>query len=154
MIAFSTSTTIASVGLLVNRDMYGAGGDAMLLALAILSLVASLVVSSVSYGTRARAMESNYKRIQQISLAAENLADHHGPDGYVEYRTLQRDYEVAVDSSENHTEADYRAAQGQLAPSPTANRRRDSIAATIPFLTLLLPAALLIPFTQWFVNGL
>lgn len=155
LIAFSTSTTIASIGLLVSRQMYGTGGDALLLALAVLSLVVSLVVSSVSYGTRARAMESNYKRVQQISLAAEDLRALPSANRENDYRTLLRDYEVAIDSSENHTEADYQAAMRQINPSASTKKRPIDLARDFgPYLTLFVPALLLVPFGFWFVGGL
>ncbi|WP_345409200.1 SLATT domain-containing protein [Nonomuraea salmonea] len=80
LVALSTSTVIASVGMLVEKNMYGKGGDALMVALAVFSLSISLVVSSVGYGTRAKAMEENYKRIQQISVLAENLKEYTGPD--------------------------------------------------------------------------
>jgi hypothetical protein len=154
LIAFSTSTTIASVGILVDREMYGRGGDAMLLALAILSLVASLVVSSVQYGTRAKAMEANYKQIQQISVSAENLLDRPGADREERYTDLLSIYEAAVTSSENHTARDYRIMQTGLPGSSVKPRLRDTIVTLVPYSTLCVPIALLAPFTAWFISGL
>lgn len=46
--------------------MYGTGGETLLVALSVLSLVISLVVANANYGARARSMESSYKKIQQI----------------------------------------------------------------------------------------
>lgn len=153
LIAFSTSTTIASVGILVDREMYGRGGDAMLLTLAILSLVASLVVSNVHYGIRAKAMEANYKQIQQISVAAENLLDVQNSDRESRYRDLLSSYEAAVTSSENHTAHDHRVMQAQLPGSSIAPRKRDAAGVVAPYFTLLLPLALITPFAIWFLNG-
>src|SRR5690242_5888951 len=70
LISFSTATLIAAVGMLGKQDMYGKEGDSLMIALSLLSLVASLVVASMNYGGRSRSLESNYKRIQQIALKA------------------------------------------------------------------------------------
>jgi hypothetical protein len=163
LVALSTSTTIASVGILAARDMYGAGGDALMVALAVLSLVVSLVVSGVGFGTRARAMEENYKRIQQISVAAENLKGYTGQDRREKYEKLQWEYEVAVASSENHTQRDYRKMVAKS--SVAANRGKwqkfcDCVASfgyvlnsAFPYISLVAPIALLVPFGIWFGNG-
>ncbi|WP_169523901.1 SLATT domain-containing protein [Amycolatopsis balhimycina] len=150
MIALSTSTTIASVGLLVNRPMYGTGGDTLMAALAILSLVSSLVVSSVNYGGRARAMEASYKRIQQISLAAEDVANDPSQATRQRLNELQREYAIAIDASENHSDADYHRSQ-------KVNWRklwRDSLVSYFPYATLAVPIGLMVPFAKWFIDGL
>jgi hypothetical protein len=163
LVALSTSTVIASVGMLVDKEMYGKGGDALMVALAVFSLSISLVVSGVGYGTRAKAMEENYKRIQQISVSAENLKEYSGPDRREKYQKLQDEYNVAMSSSENHTEHDYRRTQ----PIPTYSgfgfwRRVHRFfgwlgyfaAMAFPYVSLVVPVALLVPFGIWFVNGL
>ena len=144
LIAFSTSTTIASVGMLVDRQMYGRAGEVLMVALAILSLVASLVVSSISYGSRARAMESNYKGVQQISLAAETLKHCRGEGVWAQYHDLQKEYSNAVNFSENHTSGDHR--RMILAANHSRIPFRYNATMVAPFLTLLLPVALLAPF--------
>jgi hypothetical protein len=163
LVALSTSTVIAAVGMLVEKEMYGNGGDALMVALAAFSLSISLVVSSVGYGTRAKAMEENYKRIQQISVSVENLKEYTGPDRREKYQKLQNEYDVAMTSSENHTEHDYRRTQ----PMPPYSgfgfwRRargffgwlRNFAAMAFPYVSLVVPVALLIPFGVWFVEGL
>ncbi|MBX7269319.1 SLATT domain-containing protein [Micromonospora sp. Llam7] len=163
LVALSTSTAIASVGLLTKQDMYGAGGDALMVALSILSLVASLVVSGAGYGTRARAMEENYKRIQQISVAAENLKEYAGPNRQEKCEKLLWEYEVAVASSENHTSRDfYRVRWGnQGKGSSKSQLLRDlavsvaySSVAALPYASLAVPILILIPFANWFFNGI
>ncbi|WP_435588218.1 SLATT domain-containing protein [Micromonospora aurantiaca (nom. illeg.)] len=163
LVAFSTSTTIASVGILTKRDMYGLGGDALMVALSILSLVASLVVSGAGYGTRARAMEENYKRIQQISIAAENLKEHTGPDRQTRCNNLQSEYEVAVAWSENHTDRDFHKMQTAISGHPQGwfNKWRSltksaaySAAASLPYASLAVPALIVTPFVAWFFDGI
>ncbi|MFF4198994.1 SLATT domain-containing protein [Nonomuraea sp. NPDC001831] len=163
LVALSTSTVIASVGMLVEKEMYGKGGDALMVALAVFSLSISLVVSSVGYGTRAKAMEENYKRIQQISVSTENLKEYTGPDRREKYQKLRDEYDVAMASSENHTEHDYRRTQSIPPRSGFGFWRRARgffgwlrycTAMAFPYVSLVVPVALLVPFGVWFVNGL
>lgn len=142
--------------------MYGKGGDALMVALAVFSLAVSLVVSGVGYGTRAKAMEENYKRIQQISLAAENLKEHAGPDRLERYQKLQGEYDAAMASSENHNQQDFRKTQPPPVYSGVAlwDRTRNFftwlgsfVLMAFPYLTLAVPVALLVPFGVWFAEG-
>ncbi|MCP3803501.1 SLATT domain-containing protein [Allokutzneria sp. A3M-2-11 16] len=147
LISLSTSTTIASTGQLVEPKMYGAGGNALMVVLAVLSLVVSLVVSSVNYGARARAMEASYKRIQQISLMAERLPRVVGADELTQrYVELQKEYEIAVEASENHVSADHDRARGVLSMATAKHFTLD----VLPYLTLLIPVLLMVPFVNWF----
>ncbi|MES9539213.1 SLATT domain-containing protein [Actinomadura sp. NPDC000600] len=157
LVALSTSTVIASVGMLAQREMYGKGGDALMVALAVFSLSISLVVSSIEYGTRAKAMEENYKRIQQISVSAENLKEYAGSDRREKYQKLQDEYNIAMTSSENHTVHDYR--KTQRVPAHFWGRVRWFFgwlgyfgSMAFPYVTLVIPVALLAPFGVWFIN--
>lgn len=145
LVSLATSTTIASIGLLVDPAMYGKGGGTLLVALSVLSLVSSLVVSNISYGTRARAMEASYKRIQQISLAAENIFALEQLPSAHRFAELQKEYEVALESSENHTDADYQRSKG----ASSWKTILDTIVTITPYVTLFIPIALLVPFVQW-----
>ncbi|MFE0313916.1 SLATT domain-containing protein [Amycolatopsis sp. NPDC058986] len=151
LVSLATSTTIASVGLLVERNMYGTRGDSLMVALAILSLVASLVVSSVNYGSRARAMEANYKRIQQLSLAAEGFFVSDKPATRQRFLELEKEYGIALESSENHSEADYARSGGRVSKRVTW---RDTLITVAPYITLVIPLALLVPFAKWFIDGI
>jgi hypothetical protein len=150
LVSLSTSTTIASVGLLVDKNMYGQRGGAVMLVVAILSLVASLVVSSVNYGSRARSMEASYKKIQQISLMAEDLGNSPDPVSYSRYLELHREYQVALESSENHTSADFYRWEAKSYRAAVRYLWRDTLFGLAPYVSLLIPIALLIPFTHWF----
>lgn len=153
LIMLSTATTVASIGLLVNREMYGRGGDALLVALAVLSLVASLVVSAVSYGSRAQSMENSYKRIQQISVSAESIPED-PTNGYQRLHELRREYLIAVETSENHSQADFMRTSGVSGWDLWRRTWKDSIVGLAPYVTLVIPLALLIPFLRWFTSGL
>lgn len=150
LISLATATTIASVGLLVDRNMYGKGGDALMVALAVLSLVASLVVSIVNYGSRSRAMESSYKRIQQISLEAESFQGVVTDDLRQSYLELRKEYEIAIESSENHSEADFHRSQGNSKRVPWS----DKLISFTPYIVLAIPVGLIVPFSIWFINGI
>ena len=151
LVSLATSTTVAAVGQLVIPTMYGAGGNALMVVLAILSLVVSLVVSSMNYGARARSMEASYKRIQQISFLAERLEVVTPPDQLARrFDELQREYEIAIESSENHTTADHHKA--------CEERSRETLKHAalylLPYLTLIVPILLLVPFVSWFFDGI
>lgn len=149
LISSATATTVASVGLLSEPRMYGAHGATLLAMLAIVSLVASLVVANMNYGSRSQAVESNYKRIQQIALAAEALATRGCTVRQVEH--MQREYEIALESSENHSEPDYQ--RSLEAPTNRWRIRRDDIVSLVPFLMLLAPVAVAVPVIAWLARG-
>ncbi|WP_328524587.1 SLATT domain-containing protein [Kribbella sp. NBC_00359] len=151
LIALSTATTIASVGLLSDAAMYGERGETLLAALAILALVASLVVANMNYGARSRSMEANYKRIQQISMDAENLRLGTMELTEKAFLTLQREYGIAVESSENHSQGDY--GRTSKVKSLRGEQRRDTAITLAPYLSIIAPILIVIPFVQWIVNG-
>lgn len=148
LIGLSTATTVASVGLLVDDEMYGLNGDAVMLVVAILSLVASLVVSSVNYGARARSMEASYKKIQEISATAEDLRNHPSSVSYERYLTLHREYQVALESSENHSSADFHRYNATSWSQSVKWLWRDTLLGFAPYLSLAIPIALLVPLTR------
>lgn len=122
-----------------------------MVALAILSLVISLVVSNTNYGARARAMEANYKRIQQIAYTAQHLLVTTPSKNLTQrFAELQHEYEVEIDSSENHITADYHRSKKVKSKDVSRNRLLDMI----PYATILVPLTLLVPFAVWYINGL
>lgn len=147
LVAISTATTVASIGLLVNPTLYGSHGDALLVVLAVLTLVASLIVSNVNYGSRARAMEANYKRIQQLSIQAEQFLIDRASATSTHFLELEREYGVAVEFSENHSTCDFERTQ------PKPRRRtlwRDDLVTFGPYVSLLIPISLVIRLAMWF----
>lgn len=153
LIALATATTIAAVGMLVDDQMYGKQGDALMAALAILSLVASLVVSSVNYGVRSRAMESSYKRIQQISYHAENLRDSAEEVSYSRFLELHKEYEIALEASENHSNADFHRFQEKNWLKRQRTTWQDTAISLAPYLSLAIPLLIMVPFVRWLINA-
>ncbi|WP_433503227.1 SLATT domain-containing protein [Pseudonocardia halophobica] len=154
LIALATATTVAAVGMLVDKEMYGKQGDSLMVALAILSLVASLVVSSVNYGVRSRAMESSYKRIQQIAYHAENLRDVAEEVSFTRFQELHKEYEIALEASENHSSADFHRFNESDWLMIKRRTWRDSVVSLAPYVTLIVPVLILVPFVRWYLGGL
>ncbi|GLZ37154.1 hypothetical protein Acsp05_07790 [Actinokineospora sp. NBRC 105648] len=126
-----------------------------MVALAILSLVTSLVVSNMNYGARGRAMEANYKMIQQISAELESFFTGQGTDSWSKYHDIHRRYLNAVDSSENHSESDhFRNTQDSLSFKHRRKVRFDTSVTFFPVFTLAVPILVIIPFILWFIRGL
>lgn len=150
LVALSVSTTAASVALLSDPTIYGPRGATLLAVLAVLALASSLVVTNMNYPGRAQAMEANFRRIQQISLAAESA--RWGPDIDVDAEQLRREYEIALESSENHSEADYLRTQKR---SRTATRiiLGDRIVTVLPWLSLVVTALVVYPLVAWLLGG-
>ena len=152
LISMSTSSVVASVAILVDDSIYGAAGDALLLIVAIVALVASLSVSVSNYSGRSRDMFLNYRKIQRLSSEAERvrMSPEVAPPGWIE--EANRQYDALLDESENHTVGDHDAATGRGDGSIAA--RRDQIVTLLPYVGLAVPVALLIPFVSWFASSL
>lgn len=149
LISAATATTIAGIGMLAEPGMYGNHGAVLFAALAVISLVASLVVANMNYPGRCQAVEANYKRIQQIALAAEALP---GRDvGEPELFMLQREYEIALEASENHSDADYERTLD--CPKKRWVVRADTLVSVIPLLTLCAPVMVAVPLIRWIFGG-
>ncbi len=120
--------------------MYGANGDALMVSLAILSLVASMLVANSKYGARAKQMESSYKQIQCISMKFERLrhSSLSVPDLERALDSVQSEYFGALESSENHLHVDHKR---------MLKKQEHVRGAAYTF--FLVPALLLIPFVLW-----
>jgi hypothetical protein len=95
-------------------------------------------------------MEASYKNIQGISSTAEDLRNEPDPVSYKRYVELRREYQVALESSENHTSADYHRWEAASYWSAFRYLWRDTLLGLAPYISLLIPIVLLIPFTLWF----
>jgi hypothetical protein len=147
LVAFSTSTTVASVALLSDEAIYGRKGATLLAVLAVCALSASLVVTNMDYAGRAQAMDGNYRRMQQIALSAE--AGRLRPELKVDAERVRREYEIALESSENHSDADYFRSMDD-------GRGRilvigDMFVTFVPWLSLGVAIAVAIPLVSWFL---
>jgi hypothetical protein len=151
MVAFAAAIAVATVGLLSKAGMYGAEGDTLLAALAILSLVASLIVAGMDYGGRSRAMEANYKRLQALSVEAESFFVDAANATTERYARLQAEYYNLIAASENQTTGDWRRTSDK-SPAPSVFNDRaiaiDVAVTAAPYLSLLFPIVLLVPFAR------
>jgi SMODS and SLOG-associating 2TM effector domain family 5 len=163
LIAFSTSTTIAAIGMLTDPDMYGANGDTLMVCLAILVLVASLTTSNMDYSGRSRDMFINYRKLQRISVEMEELRNQlQTPVTEEMVKELSRRHQAILDETENHTTGDHlRHFSRTLLPDDPHHstddnlykmRRRamlaDFLITSTPYATLLVPVALVVPLMQ------
>lgn len=110
LVSFATSTTISSIALLVDGNVYGRYGDLLLVCLGVLSLVASMTVTSLNYSGRAKDMFANYRKLQRLSAALERIRLSGTAPNAVTVTELSDSYQELLDGSENHTSADFRRA--------------------------------------------
>lgn len=148
LIALATSTTIASISLLSDSMIFGEKGATVLAALAVVSLVLSLVVSNVDYGLRSAKAEANYKALQRIATEAERLKSSFPTESQVQ--SIREQAAAAVDSSENHSEADYLRYQG--ADSRSRPIVLDAFTTCAPLVFLTVPAGVALVVAKWFLN--
>lgn len=163
LVAFATSTTVASIGMLTDYDMYGANGGTLLVCLSVLALVASLATTNRDYSGRSRDMFLNYRKIQRISVEMEEFRQQSTiPVTAEAVKKLSDRYQAILDETENHTTGDHlRHFSKDLAETDThysndrglLRRRQQAVAAdfavtALPYLTLALPVALFIPLVK------
>lgn len=129
LVSFATSTTISSIALLVDGNVYGRYGDLLLVCLGVLSLVASMTVTSLNYSGRAKDMFANYRKLQRLSVHLERIRLSGTAPNAATVTELSDSYQELLDGSENHTSADFRRA-GLSPQASTLRRVRDSPAAT------------------------
>lgn len=146
LIAFATSATAASVGMLTDPDMYGSQGDTLMVCLSVLALVVSLVVTGLDHSGRSRDMFVNYRKIQRLSAEAERDKSDPELTRAAVVRMNER-YDALLDESENHTSADYNRGNKKKPWWAWAVLREDAV-TWFPYATLALPAALLIPLLR------
>lgn len=146
MISASLASVIASAAMLRNPKIYGPNGDLLWLFVAIITLTASLIISSMNYPGRSRDMFLNYRKIQSLSSELEFIRIH-GSVNHDRVMVLKSSYDSLLDESENHTTADY------LSTKTIAERtvgEKVTVAASwtldyAPWIAVMLPALLLIP---------
>lgn len=153
LLSLTVATTIASVGLLTNEQMYGAAGPTIFACLAVLSLVISLVVAGQNYSGRSRDLFNNYRRLQRLSTEAEHLRlKIDAPEPEIVQALLSR-YNDLLDDSENHSEADY-----ERTLDPNSQRswliNQDRLFSGLPYAFLIVPLLVLIPFLVWIVDAI
>jgi hypothetical protein len=160
LVAFSTSTTIAAIGLLTEANMYGPHGDTLMVCLAILALVASLTTSNIDYSGRSRDMFVNYRKLQRIAVEMEELGRQNAvPVNHQSVKELSDRYQAILDETENHTPGDHLQHFSRTLPPDhphhstddqlfKARRRalfKDRLITSLPYGTLVVPVALVVP---------
>lgn len=162
LIAFSTTMTIASIGMLNDEQMYGNSGSTLLVCLSVLALVFSLATSSLDYSARSRDMFLNYRKVQRLSVEAERLSASEATPSGEEVDGLYDRYNDLLDESENHTTGDYLRHYPVLSdesnPSSALDRQRkhqrtralwrDGIITFFPYATIAVPVLIVIPLAR------
>lgn len=160
LVAFSTATTVAAIGLLTDTDMYGPNGNTLLVCLAILALVASLTTANIDYSGRSRDMFINYRKLQRISVEMEEMRRQSGTHvTHQMVKELSERYQTILDETENHTPGDHLRHFSRTLPAEHPHystddqlyrARRHSMSldffiTSLPYGTLIVPAALVVP---------
>lgn len=160
LVAFSTATTVAAIGMLTDPLMYGRNGSTLMVCVSVLTLVVSLATTNMDYSGRSRDMFLNYRKIQRLSVEMEELRS----SKLVTFdlvRSLMDRYQAVLDESENHTSGDYyRSLSTKYATGHPLHRGKwisvahipallvDFVITSFPYLFLLLPLVLLIPLIK------
>lgn len=164
LVAFSTATTVAAIGMLTDPLMYGRNGSTLMVCVSVLTLVVSLATTNMDYSGRSRDMFLNYRKIQRLSVEMEELRS----SKLVTFdlvRSLMDRYQAVLDESENHTSGDYyRSLSTKYATGHPLHRGKwisvahipallvDFVITSFPYLFLLLPLVLLIPLMNSLVR--
>ena len=110
LIALAFSSTIASTGLLFQAKIYGAHGDVLLVIVAVFTLVASLTVANTDYPAKGRRGFEAYRRLQRLSVRLATSAGappRRAVNRRRAYAQFDREYQLILDESDNHSPADY-----------------------------------------------
>jgi len=149
LVSTTTASTAAAVVLLKDEAVFGDKGPVLFALLSIATLVTSLVVSSVDYGGRTKAMEECYKAIQDISVRAEKL-DIRRWSARQSLDRLWAEYSAIVRMTENHSTADFFRFER---PDHSAKEAwvliKDSLVTFAPYGSLAIPAVILAQIGRW-----
>jgi hypothetical protein len=151
LLSLTVATTIASIGLLTDSRMYGMAGSTLFVCLAVLSLVISLVVAGLNYGGRSRDLFNNYRRIQRLSSEVEHLRATNDHPSFAEVKAFLDRYNDLLDESENHTAADHERGSNEGQVSWVVVK--DKSISALPFVTLVIPVLVMVPFVQWLLRA-
>jgi hypothetical protein len=151
LLSLTVATTVASIGLLADSQMYGTGGSTLFVCLAVLSLVISLVVAGLNYGARSRDLFNNYRRLQRLSTEVEHLRADNSAPSFAEVKVLLDRYNDLLDDSENHNSADN--IRGNNVDGVTWGVAGDWLISALPFVTLVIPVAVVVPLVQWLLRA-
>ena len=149
--------------MLTDGTMYGPNGDTLLVCLAILALVASLMTTNKDYSGRSRDMFINYRKLQRISVEMEQLGNQTSvPVTRGVVQALSDRHQALLDETENHTPGDHLRHFSRTLPEDDPHysqdpnlykerrwsRAKDLAITTLPYGTLAVPLALLVPLVR------
>lgn len=154
LVALSTAMVVASVGMIADEKIYGPRGPIYLIALSITQLTSSLTVLNLEFGARSRDMFTNYRRIQRVSVDAENLRLEKRPSK-VMIRNLSNQYQMLLDESENHTTRDFEKAFIAEIKGWKAFKLKYSVLSStlIPIAFYAVSIVILCPFVIWSLSA-
>ena len=139
LVSLTLCTTLASVSLLRNGELYGDQGDVAMVVLGIFSLVASLMVGTANYASRSRLAFENYRHIQRLSTELEALVARTRISErklHRFYEEFDRRYQDILDSSDNHEPADFTKTIQMRWRRPASDSDIENRANDVDYLTL------------------
>jgi hypothetical protein len=165
-------TTSASIVSLVDPEALGARGAVVLAIAGVLTLVASLLVTSADYSARSERFFRAYRSLQALSTKVEFEASHlEGDEKAVRARELDFEYQAILDTTGNHSPADhFKANPPVLAGSRGAGTSDDavgpvrfaavwvqrafsSLATILPLALAVASVALATPMIRWLFDA-
>lgn len=109
-VALGAAILSVSIAFLAGNSSALPGGDYLLAVLSVLSLIVSIVISNLNYGSQAEEMFRSYREIQSLSAWTERILDTRV---WVSPRTvaeLSKRYQDLLDASANHSSIDHEIA--------------------------------------------
>jgi hypothetical protein len=94
---------------------------------------------------------NNYRRLQRLSTEVEHLRAGTDTPTFAEVKVLLDRYNDLLDDSENHSAADHK--RGNNIGRVTWGVARDWSISALPFVTLVIPVFVVVPFVQWLLRA-
>jgi hypothetical protein len=174
LVALSIASATVSVAMLVEPSLYGKHGNVFWCAIGILTLAASLIITSAAYGEQAARCFVAYRQFQRISVDAYYASEtvHSVRRRRRIFGELNQEYQSLLDRTPNHSQADYaRAMTWKIRKSPDDKPKRaseayitrrealkwwfiraiDILVTALPVLILTTSIALLVPVVVWII---
>ncbi len=178
LVSTALASTLVAIVLLVEPRMIGEHGDVLLVLLGMLTLVSSLMVANRNYDVRSLRAFDDYRKLQRLATVLEARISGgltsdptSGP-----YKKFDAKYQEILDSSENHTPADYYRSshpilRGTRSASSAGWKRETDVVgligfvvrwiqvvlsvagSAIPWIGVAAPVCLLIPVVIWIFGG-
>jgi hypothetical protein len=170
LISSSVASSVVGVAMLGDNSIYGPQGEFLWVVFGVLTLSASLIVTSARYGEQALLCRQSYRTAQRLSMEIWN--DHKRTSRQQERNRLfishNQRYQKYLDETLNHSQADYWRTQRRnparkeqksaVAAQPSTRRPRgilffDTAATWAPIILSLGAFALVFPAVAWLAGG-